>query len=219
MQASSEGKKLAWYLCTMQKDSFSLGNMGNGAKACLETIGQCDLGDIATKDELFRVTAIVYDQLDHVRKRKCLWELLVDSTFLVDRAKPAGLRQLFAICSPSLTDEHLSAWIDKLLGLILNLQLGTKEILLINASGSKGLFKSTGIPLALHLFLLGYFPQDSMHKSEDLKNMLSSHLSETSRAKLERLLSDCKGISPVHNFIFVSTAPQSAMFVSLSLTV
>ena len=43
-----------------------------------------------------------------------------------------------------------------------------------------------------------------MHKSEDLTNMLNSHLPETSRDELEILLSDCRGIQSVKNFIFVS---------------
>jgi hypothetical protein len=47
-----------------------------------------------------------------------------------------------------------------------------------------------------------------MHKSEDLKNMLNSHLPETFRDELEELLSDCRGIQSVQNFIFVSKTQQ-----------
>ena len=197
----AEGQKLAWYLCSFQKNSFS---MGSTAKATLQKfVGGYKLPDISHKDELYRITVGVYEELDS-NGRTRLWNELTNPIHLVDRAKEEGLRKLFKICTPLLSSEHVKIWARDILGLVGNMRGRREQKLLLNASGAKGFFKSTGIPLVLHLFLFGTFPQDGMHMNEDLKILLRSKLPASSRGALEELLSDCTDIPVAQNFIFVS---------------
>jgi hypothetical protein len=200
-----EGKQLARYLCSFQKNSFS---MKGAAKAVLEKLGGQRLPDIVTKDRLNQITVAVYGLLEPSKKTQ-LWKQLTDANYLAHRATEEGLTKLFKICTPQLIDNYpqqLGDWTSKICELLVNMRLKDKSILLLNASGAKGFFKSTGIPLVLHLFLFGSFPHDDMHKNVDLKDMLRSKLPVASKKALEELLSDCTDIPVVQNYVYVSSA-------------
>ena len=198
-----QSQKLGYSVCTYQKDSFSMGgtvrNVLEEFHPALSTFAVID-----SKVNMQKAIAIVHHNLPTPTRKNELWKKLMNPEYVKKAFTDEGVRKVFNICAPLLKPKHLDQWSIQIRGHMDNIQQGEPSILLLNASGIKGYFKSTGIPLALHCLQFGFIPQDGQHLNLDLQTALRNHISPESEAQLAELFSDCKDVEHVRNFIYVS---------------
>ena len=139
-----QSRKLAWVVRNVLKDEFTMeGSLQSILRGMFPSFPEpqfTDKGDMARNVEGYYMAATEAQRLTMVQK-----VIHVDN--VCARFTEKGLRTLFTIVAPKITEAHLNVWMNSLMILrdsILKLEPCSLQL---NASGSKGFYKSTGIPL------------------------------------------------------------------------